>query len=184
LSEIRFDRDCPPGELITGHPGMRSEWLGDLPAGGMWYYFGRRFGIEEATADEPDVRIEWDGLRARIPVGVDTPERFAQRLEARTVGVIVDDGEVALQVEASARYEDRKLPKEQRHYSLLVSNGPEVKRIPCPGVGDAASCWPLWLQHARPGIERGERLLAQYRPRIEARREAVRRHLQALGRDS
>jgi hypothetical protein len=82
--------------------------------GGIWYYVGRRFGIDPASPDDPYVRIE---------------------LEAS-----VEDDEVSLWVQASVVEDDRKLPKEQRRHILRVIQGEDIKTTICPRAGDAASC--------------------------------------------
>lgn len=183
LADIRFDRSCPPGELITGHPGGHSEFLGDIPPNGTWYYFGRPFGIVETTKDDPYVSVRWDDRHAGIPMAVGTLEGFVRQLGKSTVWTNVDDDtDVSVQVEVHARFEDSKLPREQRRYDIMLMQGDLVKTIACPPPADAASCYPLWLQHATPVIERAQRLIDESRPKIEARREAIKAHLQALGR--
>lgn len=173
LADLRFDRDCPPGELMMGMAGEGS-WA--------WYYFGRRFGIREASPETPQVWTTWDGLRANLPVDVGTPESFSRRLEEGYVIVSVDDGEMARQVEAGESLDDRKLAKEQRRYIVNVVQGEDDKTYECPTRGDPASCWPIWKQHATPAIERAQRLIAEVRPKVQARREAVVAHLRALDR--
>jgi hypothetical protein len=183
LADIRFDRGCPPGELITGHPGEHNQFFGNTPPNGTWYYFGRPFGIVEATKDDPYVSVRWDDRKASIPMGVGSLEGFERQLAKRTVSTHVDDDtDVSVQVEVHARFEDSKLPREQRRYDIMVTQGDREKTIACPPPADAASCYPLWLQHATPVIERAQRLIDESRPKIEARREAIKTHLQALGR--
>jgi hypothetical protein len=184
LADIRFDRSCPPGELITGHPGEHNRFFGNMPPNGTWYYFGRPFGIIETTnEDDPYVSVRWDGRKAGIPMGVGSLEGFARLLAKRAVSTHVDDDtDVAVQVEVRSRFEDRKLPSEQRRYDITVTQGERDKTIACPPPADAASCYPLWLHHATPVIERAQRLIDESRPKIEARREAIKAYLQGLGR--
>jgi hypothetical protein len=182
LEELHFDRTCRPGELLTGHPGTVSRYGSNRPPNGIWYLFGRRFGVVEPTALAPTMFVIWQRKSASIPVGVDAAEGFEQQLRTHQFfSVIVNDDGSDVEVHASYKDEDGALPKEKRRFNLTVREGDRFQKHTCPPPEDARACFPVWQQHAGPVMKRAQEFLAESRPKIDALREAVIAHLRATG---
>lgn len=181
LSRLHFDKTCRPGELLMGHFGMVSEYVGKMPPNGMWHYFGRRFGIAEPTERDPLISVAWERSSAHFPVGADTIDAFEQRLRKGSLSVIVTEGPRSEEVFVSYKGDDYALPKEQRRYEVTVRDGLRFRYHACPPPQDPRSCFPVWQQHAGPVLTRAQAFLAESRPKIEALREAVSAHLRATG---
>jgi hypothetical protein len=177
LAHTHVDKVCRPGELLTGRYGTVSEFVGRKPADGLWYHFGRVFGVNEATASAPWVTVVWERRRAVFPVDIDTPEKFEQQLKEGPVSVTVIDGPGRTEVKVSFNEDDYSLPKSKRRYEVTVVTDMDRRRHPCPPPEDARSCFALWQQHASAVQKQAMDFLAEIRPKIEALREAVSAHV-------
>jgi hypothetical protein len=182
LSRLHLDKTCRPGELLMGHFGRVSEFLGKTPPDGIWHYFGRSFGVTEPTERFPSISVVWERSSARIPVGVDTIDAFEQRLKKDSFSVIFTEGPRTEEVFVSYHGDDYALPREKRRYRLTVRDGLRFHYPACPPPENPRSCFPVWQQHAGPVLKRAQEFLAESRPKIEALREAVSAHLRAADR--